>query len=73
VGEFQMADETSRKFVGVFTGTLRQPPVIADDQIAELIYMLPAQIDSLLKADPSRFTATFVQVYEHFNRWKHPD
>ena len=72
-GEFQMIDETSRKFVGVFTGTLRQSPVIADDQIAELIYMFPAQINSLLKTDPSQFTPTFVQVYEHFNCWKQPD
>jgi hypothetical protein len=68
-----MTDETSRKFVGVFTGTLRQSPIIADDQIAELIYRFPAQIDSLLETDPSRFTPTFVQVYEHFKRWKQPD
>jgi isopentenyl-diphosphate delta-isomerase len=73
LGEFQMTDETSRKFVGVFTGTLRQSPIIADDQIAELIYRFPAQIDSLLETDPSRFTPTFVQVYEHFKRWKQPD
>jgi isopentenyldiphosphate isomerase len=68
IGEFEMIDETSHKFVGVFTGVLRQAPVIADDQIAELIYMSPTTIDSLLRDDASRFTPTFVQVYEHFKR-----
>jgi isopentenyldiphosphate isomerase len=71
--EFQMIDEASLKFVGVFAGTLRQTPVVADNQIAELIHMSPAQTDSMLKADPSRFTPTFIQVYEHFKRWKQPD
>ena len=70
IGEFQMVDEASRKFVGVFVGTLQQTPVIADDQIAELIYLFPTQVDLLLNADPSRFTPTFVQVYEHFRRWQ---
>jgi isopentenyldiphosphate isomerase len=70
IGQFQMIDEASRKFVGVFVGTLQQTPVIADDQIAELIYMSPTQVDSLLNTDPARFTLTFVKVYEHFRRWQ---
>jgi isopentenyldiphosphate isomerase len=70
IGEFRMTDEISQKFVGVFVGTLRQRPVIVDDQIAELIYMLPTGIDSLMNADPARFTPTFVLVYEHFRRWE---
>jgi hypothetical protein len=68
VGEFRMTDEISQKFVGVFIGTLRQRPVIVDDLIAELIYMSPAQIDTLLREDSSLFTPTFVSVYEHFRR-----
>jgi isopentenyl-diphosphate delta-isomerase len=70
IGEFQMLDRTSRKFVRVFIGTLRKKPVIADDLITELVYIFPTNVSMVLSRNPSLFTPTFVLVYELFKRWK---
>jgi isopentenyldiphosphate isomerase len=69
IGQLEMPDEMSRKFVGVFIGRLRQKPMIADDLIAELVYLTAPRLDSLVNDSPSAFTPTFLFVYDHFKRW----
>jgi hypothetical protein len=61
-----MIDQGSQKFVEVFIGALREPPILADNLVAELVYMHPQEVASLMSRDPMVFTPTFVLVYQYF-------
>jgi isopentenyldiphosphate isomerase len=37
IGRFEMLDQRSHKFVGVFTGTLYHNPIISDDLVTEVV------------------------------------
>src|SRR4051794_31603085 len=59
LGVFEMLDNGSHKFVGVFVGAPLQQPIIKDDQIDALLRLSPAQIDSLMATNLTLFTPTF--------------
>jgi isopentenyldiphosphate isomerase len=65
VGRLEMTDQGSQKFVEVFVGALREPPILADSLVAELVYMHPHELASLMSRDLTAFTPTFVTVYQH--------
>jgi isopentenyl-diphosphate delta-isomerase len=72
IGQVNMNDQGSRKFVGVFTGTLHQRPIIKDDQIAELVYKELREVDRMVRRSPRAFTPTFLLIYDHFRRQQEP-
>jgi isopentenyl-diphosphate Delta-isomerase len=71
IGRFEMTDERSHKFVGVFTGTLYQKPTFADDLVTEIVRMELNELSSLIRISPSMFTQTFLFVYDYFRRTRH--
>ncbi len=73
VGQFEMNDEGSRKFVGVYVGRTLRKPTIADDLVKELVLMTEANIRKLIHRNPAAFTTTFVSVYDYFRRRSHQD
>jgi isopentenyldiphosphate isomerase len=44
VGQLEMIDQGSHKFVEVFIGALRRRPILADSLVAELVYMQPQEL-----------------------------
>lgn len=70
IGQVEMFDEGCHKFVGVYLGTLRHRPQFDKEEISELVCMAEDELDIEIEADPERFTATFLQVYDHYRRWR---
>jgi isopentenyl-diphosphate Delta-isomerase len=66
LGEIEVPDEGSRKFVGIFSGKVTQPPTIADPFIAELVVFDRTSLSQLIADSPQSFTPTFIFVYERF-------
>lgn len=65
-----MTDQDSRKFVGVFTGTVDGPVRADPAQIAELVWLDVDTVESMLRDRPDRFTPTFRVVFDGWRR--HP-
>jgi isopentenyldiphosphate isomerase len=68
VGEIDVMDEGSRKFVGVYSGSVRQKPKVKDPLVVALMTFDLAELDSLVGSTPLLFTSTFMAVYERFRR-----
>jgi isopentenyl-diphosphate Delta-isomerase len=68
IGTFEMIDDGCHKFVGVFTGTLRQVPEFDKGEIADLVHMDTQELDHRIANSPSQFTATFLRAYEYYKR-----
>jgi isopentenyldiphosphate isomerase len=68
IGQVEMNDQGSRKFVGIFTGKLRQKPIVRDDQVSELVYKDILEVDLMVSSSPRSFTPTFLLVYDHFRQ-----
>jgi isopentenyldiphosphate isomerase len=68
LGEVEMIDQRSRKFVGVFAGHLFGLPDFDRDQIDDLVYLAPDELMDLLERRPTLFTDTFIHVYGYYLR-----
>jgi len=65
VGKLEMRDEGSLKFVTLFSAQ-GEPEILEPDHISALKSCPLAKVDDELRADPSHFTPTFVQLYLTF-------
>jgi len=73
IGQLEMLDNASHKFIEIFVGRLRARPKFERDEINELIYMYPEDVSALLKTSPEKFTPTFQRVYEYYRRQQKED
>ncbi|WP_156384110.1 NUDIX domain-containing protein [Methylobacterium sp. Leaf456] len=63
IGELSMIDKGSEKFVHVYGGRSVKMPDFDHEQIARLIYLSQAEIESRLENHPEQFTETFQHVF----------
>lgn len=67
LGDFRMQDRRSNKFIGLFVAKVFNDSLSFDrDVIRDVIAVDLDQLDVLVKADPNRFTPTFLETYDHF-------
>ena len=75
IGQFEMNDEGSRKFVRAYAGLLIHPPTIRDPLVVGLEHIKARDLRRRIGHNSSEFTATFVTLYEHLaerlNQWTH--
>jgi len=66
LGEVDMIDNGSHKFVGVFTGEADRRPQFDPSEIAELVYVDLPRLDGMVRTSPDLFTRTFLHVYQGY-------
>jgi len=63
---WQMIDEGTNKFVGLFRGTAQKTPEFDRREIDGIVAMDPDTIEDAIRRKENLFTPTFVFVYERF-------
>jgi isopentenyl-diphosphate delta-isomerase len=66
-GYFAMRDQESRKFVALFTSRIRDERIAFDTaEMEDVVRMDVHNVDTLVRREPERFTATFLDVYDFY-------
>jgi isopentenyl-diphosphate delta-isomerase len=68
VGKTSMEDESSLKFVELYTFTDGQPAIREPDHIEDLRYWHRGDLDPVVTESPELFTPTFLHVYRYFEQ-----
>ena len=61
-----MTDRKSEKFIGLFSGTVLEPPYTNDPKIAHFETYRRAQLEAKIRSNPESFTETFMFLYRNF-------